>query len=57
VEGSLLLGTPRFISVGSPASLLVIQPEDSNLWLSRDMVRTLVTRAGALNIVTKVISS
>jgi len=57
VEGSRLLGTPHCISVGSPASLLLINPEDSNLHLSRDMVRTLVTRADALEIVTKVISS
>jgi cytosine/adenosine deaminase-related metal-dependent hydrolase len=57
VEGSLLTGSTYFISEGSPASFLVIQPEDSNLWLSRDMVRTLVLRAGALNIVTKVIKS
>jgi cytosine/adenosine deaminase-related metal-dependent hydrolase len=57
VEGSYLLGTPRFISVGSPASLLVIQPNDSNLMLSHDMVRTLVRRAGALDIVTNVNSS
>lgn len=57
VEGSCLMGAPRFISVGSPASLLVIQPDDSNLGLSHDMVRTLVRRAGALDIVTNVISS
>jgi imidazolonepropionase-like amidohydrolase len=57
VEGSLLTGSSYFISEGSPARFLVIQPEDSNLWLSRDMVRTLVMRAGALNIVTKVINS
>lgn len=57
VEGSGLSGTNPFISEGSPANLLVIQPDDSNLWLSHDMVRTLVTRAGALNIVTKVINS
>ena len=57
VEGSCLWGTPRFIAVGSPASLLVIQPNDSNLMLSHDMVRTLVRRAGALDIVTNVISS
>ena len=57
VEGSLLTGNTWFISEGSPASFLVIQPDDSNLWLSRDMVRTLVTRAEALNIVTKVINS
>ncbi|MCE5299186.1 MAG: amidohydrolase [Methanoregulaceae archaeon] len=57
VEGSLLTGNTSFISEGAPARFLVIQPEDSNLWLSRDMVRTLVMRAGALNIVTKVINS
>jgi cytosine/adenosine deaminase-related metal-dependent hydrolase len=57
VEGSRLAGRPHFISEGARASLIVIQPEDSNLWLSRDMVRTLVTRAGRPDIVTKVINS
>jgi cytosine/adenosine deaminase-related metal-dependent hydrolase len=57
VEGSRLTGRTHFISEGAPASLVVIQPEDSNLWLSRDMVRTLVSRAGTPDIVTKVISS
>jgi cytosine/adenosine deaminase-related metal-dependent hydrolase len=57
VEGSRLAGTPYFISEGSPANILVIRPEDSNLWLSRDIVRTLVTRAGSCDIVTKVINS
>lgn len=57
VGGSSLTGNSYFISEGSPASFLVIRPEESNLWLSRDMVRTLVMRAGTLNIVTKVINS
>jgi cytosine/adenosine deaminase-related metal-dependent hydrolase len=57
VEGSRLAGTPYFISEGSPANFLVIRPEDSNLWLTRDIIRTLVSRAGACDIVTKVINS
>jgi cytosine/adenosine deaminase-related metal-dependent hydrolase len=57
VDGSRLGGHPYFITEGSPACLLVIQPGDSNLWLSHDMVTTLVLRAGPRDIVTKVINS
>lgn len=54
VEGSCLTKTPPFITEGSPARFLVIHPGDSNLWLSHDMITTLVKRAGRKNIVTKV---
>ncbi len=57
VEGSALTKTPYFITEGSPARLLVINPGDSNLWLSHDMATTLVKRAGPENIVTRVINS
>jgi cytosine/adenosine deaminase-related metal-dependent hydrolase len=57
VAGSALAGTPFFIREGTPAHFLVIHPEDSNLWLSRDPVRTLAARAGVHNILKKVINS
>jgi cytosine/adenosine deaminase-related metal-dependent hydrolase len=57
VSGSALQGDPYFIREGGPANFLVIDPAPTNLWLSRDPLRTLVTRAGSSNIVKKVISS
>jgi len=57
VSGSALLGDPYFIREGAAANFLVIDPAPTNLWLSRDPRRTLVTRAGSSNIVKKVISS
>jgi cytosine/adenosine deaminase-related metal-dependent hydrolase len=57
VSGSVLQGEPYFIREGVPANFLVIDPAASNLWLSRDPVRAIVTRAGSSNIVKKVISS
>jgi cytosine/adenosine deaminase-related metal-dependent hydrolase len=57
VSGSALLRDPYFIREGGPASFLVIDPAPTNLWLSRDPLRSLVTRAGSSNIVKKVISS
>jgi cytosine/adenosine deaminase-related metal-dependent hydrolase len=57
VSGSVLQGEPYFIREGAPANFLVIDPAASNLWLSRDLERTLVTRVGSSNIVKKVISS
>ena len=57
VAGSALTGTSFFIREGAPANFLVISPGDSNLWLSRDPVRTLAARAGAHNILKKVINS
>jgi cytosine/adenosine deaminase-related metal-dependent hydrolase len=57
VSGSALTGEPYFIRKGAPARFLVIDPAPSNLWMSRDPVRTLVARAGSSNIVKKVISS
>jgi len=57
VAGSGLLGKSFFISEGAPANFLVISPGDSNLWLSRDPIRTLTGRAGAHNILKKVIIS
>jgi len=54
--GSRIAGRPYSITEGNPANLLVISPAASNLWLSRDMARTLVTRANHGNIVTKVIN-
>ncbi|NYT20814.1 MAG: amidohydrolase family protein [Methanomicrobiales archaeon] len=57
VAGSGLTGTAYFIREGAPANFLVISPGDSNLWLSRDPVRTLAGRVGAHNILKKVINS
>ncbi len=57
VAGSVLSGTSFFIREGAPANFLVISPGDSNLWLSRDPVRTLAGRAGPDNILKKVINS
>jgi cytosine/adenosine deaminase-related metal-dependent hydrolase len=57
VSGSSLAGDPYFIREGAAANFLVIDPAPSNLWLSRDPRRTLVTRAGSSDIVKKVISS
>jgi cytosine/adenosine deaminase-related metal-dependent hydrolase len=57
VSGSQLTGKTYFIREGAPANFMVIDPAGSNLWLSRDLKRTLVTRAGSSNIVKKVISS
>jgi cytosine/adenosine deaminase-related metal-dependent hydrolase len=57
VSGSALTGDPYFIREGLPANFLVIDPAPTNLWLSRDPLKTLVTRAGSSNIVKKVISS
>jgi cytosine/adenosine deaminase-related metal-dependent hydrolase len=57
VSGSALRGDPYFIREGAAANFLVIDPAPSNLWLSRDPLRTLVTRAGSSDIVKKVISS
>ncbi|HON81329.1 MAG TPA: amidohydrolase family protein [Methanoregulaceae archaeon] len=57
VAGSALAGRPYFIREKSPANFLVIAPGDSNLWLSRDPVRTLASRAGACNILKRVINS
>jgi len=56
VSGSVLQGEPYFIREGAPATFLVIDPAASNLWLSRDLKRTLVTRAGSADIVKNVIS-
>jgi cytosine/adenosine deaminase-related metal-dependent hydrolase len=56
VSGSALQGEPYFIREGAPARFLVIDPARSNLWLSRDLKRTLVTRAGSADIVKNVIS-
>ncbi|NTU99947.1 MAG: amidohydrolase family protein [Methanoregulaceae archaeon] len=57
VSGSILSGTPYFIREGAVANFLVIDPAPTNLWLSRDPLKTLVTRAGSSDIVKKVISS
>jgi cytosine/adenosine deaminase-related metal-dependent hydrolase len=57
VVGSGLRNGTFFIEEGAPANFLVIDPGDSNLWLSRDPIRTLVSRAGTVNILTKVINS
>jgi cytosine/adenosine deaminase-related metal-dependent hydrolase len=56
VAGSALTGEPYFIREGAPARFLVIDPAGSNLWLTRDLKRTLVTRAGSADIVKNVIS-
>ena len=55
--GSRIAGRPYSITEGNPANLIVIDPRASNLWLSHDLARTLVTRTSPLNIVTKVINS
>ena len=57
VAGSALSGSSYFIRERSPANFLVLAPRESNLWLSRDPVRTLASRAGADNILKKVINS
>ena len=57
VAGSALAGKPFFIREGAPANFLVISPGGSNLWLSRDPIRTLTGRAGAHDILKKVINS
>ncbi|MDD1706756.1 MAG: amidohydrolase family protein [Methanoregulaceae archaeon] len=57
VEGSRLRNRTFFIEEGAPANFLVIDPGDSNLWLSHDPMQTLVSRAGIVNILTKVINS
>jgi cytosine/adenosine deaminase-related metal-dependent hydrolase len=57
VTGSSLRNRTYFIREGAPANFLVLDPGESNLWLSRDPVRTLVSRAGTVNILTKVINS
>jgi cytosine/adenosine deaminase-related metal-dependent hydrolase len=57
VSGSVLGGEPYYIREGATARFLVIDPASSNLWLTRDLKRTLVTRAGSSNIVKNVISS
>jgi cytosine/adenosine deaminase-related metal-dependent hydrolase len=57
VAGSGLRNGTFFIEEGIPANFLVIDPGESNLWLSRDPIRTLVSRAGTVNILTKVINS
>ena len=57
VLGSSFRNETFFIEEGAPANFLVIDPGDSNLWLSRDPIRTLVSRAGTVNILTKVINS
>lgn len=55
--GARIAGRSYSITEGNPASLLVVNPGGTNLWLSRDLARTLVTRTSPLNIVTKVINS
>ncbi len=57
VTGSSLRNGAYFIREGTPANFLVLDPGESNLWLSRDPVRTLVSRAGTVNILAKVINS
>lgn len=57
VTGSSLRDETYFIREGAPANFLVLDPGESNLWLSHDPVRTLVSRAGAANILAKVINS
>lgn len=57
VTGSSLRNGTYFIREGAPANFLVLDPGESNLWLSHDPVRTLVSRAGAVNILAKVINS
>jgi cytosine/adenosine deaminase-related metal-dependent hydrolase len=57
VTGSSLLNGTYFIREGAPANFLVLDPGESNLWLSHDPIRTLVSRAGAVNILAKVINS
>ncbi len=55
--GSSLFCEPFFLKEGKKANFLVIDPGKSNLAISRDLVGTLVNRAGPENIVRKVINS
>lgn len=56
ILGSSLFTDSFFIEEGNRANFLVIEPKGSNLILSRDMIGTLVHRAGPGNIVRKVIN-
>ncbi len=57
VGGSSLFGDEFLIKAGNPARFLIIDPNASNMRFSHDPCRTLVNRAGAVNIVKKVFSS
>lgn len=46
IAGSSLTGTPYWIEEGEKASIIAINPQDSNLIYSRDPIRTLVSRCG-----------
>ncbi len=56
ILGSSLFADSFFIKEGNKANFLVLDTLSSNLVLSRDMVGTLVNRAGPGNIVKKVIN-
>ncbi len=57
VGGSSLFGEEFFIKRGNPARFFIIDPHASNMRFSHEPCRTLVNRAGAVNIVKKVFSS
>ena len=50
VEGSACFLTPSYIEEGAPARFLVLDPASSNLSFSRDLVASLVNRAGPSDI-------